>query len=154
MKKEKIKSDFLNETPGDTSEWGGYREYMWYDGPMIFSIGTSTRRYFFQATADDDRSEAAKVIPYLVIPMTSKREKDVSDNKLSLRQAVLHSGGKVFKTYDNGKTFEVIEAISEDDLCGKGTRLDFNHPAWLRKLRKRSERRKRSAVLKAKRAAK
>lgn len=141
MKKENL-IKFLNETPGDTSLWTGYREYMWYDGPMIFSIGTTTRRYFFQALAEDERSEAAKVIPYLVIPMTGKRENDVADNKLSLRQAVLHSGGKVFKTYDNGKSFEVVETLSESELCLKGTRLDFNHPAWHRKLRRRTEKRK------------
>jgi hypothetical protein len=143
MKKEKSVDTFLNETPGDISLWTGYREHMWYDGPMIFSIGTATRRYFFQALAEDERSEALKVIPYLVIPMTSKREQDVCNNKLSLRQAVLHSGGRLLKTYDYGKSFEVVETLSEDELCAKGVRLDYNHPAWHRKLKDRHEKRKR-----------
>jgi hypothetical protein len=142
MKKENPLQKFLNETPGDTSLWTGYREHMWYDGPMIFSIGTGTRRYFFQALAEDERSEAANVIPYLVIPMTAKRENDVANNKLSLRQAVLHSGGSVFKTYDNGKSFEVVETLTDSELCLKGARLGYNHPAWHRKLKRRTEKRR------------
>jgi hypothetical protein len=149
MKKENLVKKFLNETPGDTSLWTGYREHMWYDGPMIFSIGSSTRRYFFQALAEDERSKEANVIPYLVVPMTGKRENDLAENKLSLRQAVLHSGGRVFKTYDNGKTFEVVDTLLESELCQKGTRLDYNHPAWHRKWQKRMDkRRRRSARLK------
>jgi hypothetical protein len=75
--------------------------------------------------------------------MTGKREQDVSDNKLSLRQAVLHSGGRLLKTYDYGKTFEVVETLSENELCAKGVRLDYSHPAWHRKLKGRHEKRKR-----------
>lgn len=142
MTRENNSNEFLRETPGDMSLWAGYREYYWYDGPMIFSIGSATRRYLFQAIAEDERSNAAKVIPYLVTPMTAKREKDIANNKLSLRQAVLHSGGRIFKTYDNGETFEVVEVLTDSELCRKGARLDFNHPAWHRKLRKRLEKRR------------
>lgn len=137
----KRQKQFLLDTPPSLEHNPGYVEYVWYDGPLIYSVGDATQRYFFQAIGDDDKSRALNVILYLVIPMSIKRERDICENKLSMRQAVLHSGGKLFKTYDWGATFEPVEIITEEMVCDKGARLDGHHPAWRRKYAKRQARR-------------
>ncbi len=91
-----------------------YTEYFWYDGPLLYSVGTRSERYLFTALGDDDRSRATNTQPYLVVPMTSKREQDIFEDKLTLRQSVLHSGGKIFRTYDFGKTYEEVDLTSSD----------------------------------------
>jgi hypothetical protein len=128
----------------DLSDWSDYSLYFWYDGPMLFTVGSGVSRFMFIALPDDERSERSRMTPYMVVPMTLKRERDIVDNKLTLRQAVMHSQGAIYKSWDNGKTLELITDVTTSELSSKGARL-CPGPAFYRKMKSLRLRRKQKA---------
>lgn len=122
---------FQNETPPDLSKLPGYIEYDWYDGPLLYSVGSATERYLFLAVPSDDKTGPYSAL-YLVIPMSSKREKDVVEDKMTLRQSILHSNSRLFLSYDYGKSYIDFDKKRSDIdifLPDPGIRYSFRSTA-------------------------
>lgn len=137
------------ETPPDLSSMPGYVEYYWYDGPILYSVGSKTERYLFMAMGDDEKSKAENTLRYLVVPMTLKRELDIFENKLSLRQAFVHSRSKLFMTYDYGKTYEEFNLNRPDRnhyLAEPGIRFSLRPRESLKMKKRRSQKRKNTKI--------
>lgn len=69
-------------------------DYLNEDAPYQF-VGKPSRRYLVTCTASAGHNPV-----YAFIPVTAKREKDIRDLKLSMRQAFLHSGTPIYLTAD------------------------------------------------------
>ena len=87
---------------------GTFRYHIWYDGPLMFSMGTAERPFIgFASSRPDDRH-----LDYFVIPFSLDGVKSYMDGKTTARDAAVQAGGVVYYTSD----FLTFRSVRIDDI--------------------------------------